>query len=154
MLVCTEDLDKANSRSHRNLRWCGGNKCGTKREHSKQRHTADRLDGKSLLFQLLPGIWSRWATHDIYFVQIYISRNRTESKTRSTGIQTFLRPHIMFPEFVWTGYENCTNPIPVRVPLPSRSHSRRVLNHMHYGERFQKHKRCSLGERFHRFCVG
>ena len=29
---------------------------------------ADRLDGKSLLFQLLPGIWSRWATHDIYFV--------------------------------------------------------------------------------------
>ena len=45
------------------------------------------------------------------------------------------------------------NHIPVRVPLPSRSHSRRVLNHMHYGERFQKDKRCSLGERFHRFVV-
>ena len=29
---------------------------------------ADRLDGKSLLFQLLPGIWSRWATHDIHLV--------------------------------------------------------------------------------------
>ena len=75
MPVCTEDLDKANSRSHGNIRWCGGNKCGTKREHcklySKERHTdglADRLDGKSLLFQLLPGIWSRWATNDIYLV--------------------------------------------------------------------------------------
>ena len=61
MPVCTEDLDKANNRSHRNIRWCGGIKCGTKRRHcklySKERHTgglADRLDGKSLLFQLLP----------------------------------------------------------------------------------------------------
>ena len=61
MPVGTEDLDRANSRSHRNIRWCGGNKCGTKRGHcklySKERHTgglADRLDGKSLLFQLLP----------------------------------------------------------------------------------------------------
>ena len=35
MPVCTEDLDKANSRSHRNIRWCGGNKSGTKREHCK-----------------------------------------------------------------------------------------------------------------------
>ena len=79
MPVCTEDLDKANSRSHWNIRWCGGNKCGAKREHcklhSKERHTggltsglADRLDGKSLQFQLLPGIWSRWATNDIYVV--------------------------------------------------------------------------------------
>ena len=75
MPVCTEDLDKANIRSPWNIRWCGGNKCRTKRQscklYSKERHTgalADRLDGKSLLFQLLPGIWSRWATHDIYFV--------------------------------------------------------------------------------------
>ena len=58
MPVCTEDLDKANSRSHWNIRWCGGNKCRTKRQncklYSKERHTgarADRLDGKSLLFQ-------------------------------------------------------------------------------------------------------
>ena len=57
MPVCREDSDKANSRSHRNIRWCGGNKCGTKREpcklYSKEKHTgglADRLDGKSLLF--------------------------------------------------------------------------------------------------------
>ena len=57
MPVCTEDSDKAISRSHRNIRWCGGNKCGTKREpcklYSKEKHTgglADRLDGKSLLF--------------------------------------------------------------------------------------------------------
>ena len=40
--------------------------------------------------------------------------------------------------------------IPVRVPLPSRSHSSRVLNHVHSGEPFQKDERCSLGERFHR----
>ena len=56
MPVWTEDSDKANSRSHRNIRLCGGNKCGTKREHcklySKERHTgglAGRLDGKPLL---------------------------------------------------------------------------------------------------------
>ena len=66
MSVCTEDLDKANSRSRWNVRWCGGNKRGTKREqcklYSKERHTGgltDRLDRKSLLFQLLPGIWSQ-----------------------------------------------------------------------------------------------
>ena len=45
------------------------------------------------------------------------------------------------------------NHIPVRVPLKSRSHSRRILNHVHYGQRFQKDKRCSLGERFYRFGV-
>ena len=45
------------------------------------------------------------------------------------------------------------NHIPVQVPLPSRSHSSRVLNHMYSGERFQKDKRCSLDERFHRFGV-
>ena len=63
MPVCTEDLDKANSRSHWNIRWGGGKKCGTKREHcksySKETHTdglADRLDRKLLLFQLLPGM--------------------------------------------------------------------------------------------------
>ena len=75
MPVCTEDLDKANSRSHWNIRRCGGKKCGTKREHcksySKERHTgglADRLDRKLLLFQLLPVIWSRWLTNNIYLV--------------------------------------------------------------------------------------
>ena len=53
MPVCTEDLNKAKSRSHWNIRWCGENKCRTKREHcklySKERHTGG-LGGQQATF--------------------------------------------------------------------------------------------------------
>ena len=73
MPVCTEDLDKAIAEFTGTF---GGKEeksaeLGHYKLYSKERHTGglfDRLDGKSLLFKLLPGIWGRWATHDIYLV--------------------------------------------------------------------------------------
>ena len=49
MPVCTEDLDKANSRSHWNIRWCGENKCGTKREHRSSVNYIQRRDISAVL---------------------------------------------------------------------------------------------------------
>ena len=62
-----------NSQSHRNIRWCGGNKCGTKRGHrklySKERHIdglANRLWKITAVPVILPGNLCRTLNDGIY----------------------------------------------------------------------------------------
>ena len=75
MPVCKEDLDKAIAEVPGTLDGVEEISAELRENivnYIQRRDTtaglADRLDGKPLLSQILPGIWGRWATHDIYVV--------------------------------------------------------------------------------------